>query len=135
MHYSITLISSSSLYWLKTSKFSLKVEFMRTGYWSITVIYFRRFLIDIPLMFFLSIHIDPPDNYVIHIIVLSKVVLPEPVRPTIPIFSPGLILQLTPFKTFGRSDLYLAITCRNYISPKVIYFFRNYYFSCHFSQY
>ena len=68
-------------------------------------------------MSMLSIRIDPWEIEVI----LSKVfmieVLPAPVRPTIPIFYPALILQLNRFRTLGSPYLYLAFTSINSIYP------------------
>ena len=43
--------------------------------------------------------------------------LPEPVLPTMPIFSLGCIWHVIPFKTSGSSGRYLISTCWNFRSP------------------
>ena len=40
--------------------------------------------------------------------VLMRVDLPQPVRPTMPIFSLGLMLRVRPFRTRSKSSLYLT---------------------------
>lgn len=99
------------------SKFSLKVDLMRVGSWSIIVIEYLRDLRDMSKIGEESIRIVPDEIYVIPSKVLMMVVFPAPVLPTIPIFSPGLMLQLIPLRTSGRSFLYLAFRFLNSIAP------------------
>lgn len=47
----------------------------------------------------------------------NKVDLPDPVLPTMPIFSPWFILNDTPFKTNGVFSLYLMSISWAWISP------------------
>lgn len=42
---------------------------------------------------------------------------PDPVLPTIPIFSPGLVSKLTFFRAYGHDDLYFKLTLTNVITP------------------
>lgn len=53
-----------------------------------------------------SIITRPPVGSTIRKRVLIRVDLPQPVRPTMPIFSRGLMLRLKPFSTRSRSSLY-----------------------------
>ncbi len=48
----------------------------------------------------------PPVGSTMRKRVLIRVDLPQPVRPTMPIFSRGLMLRLKPFSTRSRSSLY-----------------------------
>ena len=45
--------------------------------------------------------------------VLMRVDLPQPVRPTMPIFSRGLMLRVRPFRTRSKSSLYLTYVHRH----------------------
>ena len=47
----------------------------------------------------------------------AKLLFPAPVRPTIPIFSPGFIVISTLFKTLSSVFLYLTEYCSNTIFP------------------
>lgn len=118
LHSWATFISSSSLYWLKTSRFCLKVELINTGYWSITVISLRNSFKGISEILLPSINNSPSVTSVMPIIVFRIVVLPDPVLPTIPIFSPLFILQVIFLRTLGRLTRYLTETCLNSISPE-----------------
>ena len=53
-----------------------------------------------------SITTRPPVGSTMRKRVLIRVDLPHPVRPTMPIFSRGLMLRLNPFSTRSRSSLY-----------------------------
>ena len=81
---------------------------IKVGSWSIMVIDSLRSLIGMSSTDFPSMNIFPDDIYVIPSSVLMIVVLPAPVLPTIPIFYPGLIPQVNPLITLGRSFLYLT---------------------------
>lgn len=50
----------------------------------------------------------------------NNVDLPAPVRPTMPIFSPDLILNDISLRMIGRSDLYLVENLSNSIYPDLI---------------
>jgi len=109
--------SSESVYLFVRSRFSRKVALMRVGSWSIMVTdclnpFRGSSSIDCP-----SIKILPADISVTPKRVLIIVVFPAPVLPTIPIFSPLLILQVIPLMTSGRSFLYLTFTLSNSNSP------------------
>ncbi len=99
------------------SKFSLKVEFKRTGYWSITVIDFLKSFKAISVSYLPSINIYPSLIYVIYKRVFNIVDFPEPVRPTTPTFYPFSITTFRELMTFGRSGRYLTDTFLNYILP------------------
>jgi len=100
--------NSSSVYLPVKSKFYLNVDLIRVGSWSIIVIEFLISFngydkIDCP-----SMRMSPWEISVMRNRLLIIVVLPAPVRPTMPTFSPGEILQDTPIRTLGRSVLYLT---------------------------
>ena len=57
-------------------------------------------------MFLPSIIISPLADSKTLKIARRIVDFPDPVLPTIPTFSPGLILNLRPFNTKGKSSLY-----------------------------
>jgi hypothetical protein len=135
LHSCATFINYSSLYWLKTSRFCRKVELISTGYWSITVISLRRFFKGISPTRLPSIVSSPSVSSVMPISVFSIVLLPDPVRPTMPIFSPLLILQLMFLRTRGRLDRYLTDTCLNSISPEANNGVTSYSYSFQFLQY
>lgn len=85
------------------SKFYLKVDFIKVGSWSIIVIsclisFKGRVVILCP-----SMSTSPLAISVILSKVLIIVVFPAPVRPTIPIFYPGLIVQVKSLITLGKS--------------------------------
>lgn len=82
-----------------------------------------------------SMIISPLDIYVMPSKVLIIVVFPAPVRPTIPIFSPGSILQVTAFSTSGRSFLYLTFNYLNSNAPFGITCSPPYYSEVQFLQY
>lgn len=96
------------MYLLVISRFSRKVDFIKVGSWSIIVISFLRSLSGNYPILLPSTKISPPTISVTLNRVLIIVVLPAPVRPTIPTFYPFFIVQFKLFKTIGRSFLYLT---------------------------
>jgi len=64
-----------------------------------------------------SIIIYPWKISTIRVIAKEIVLLPAPVLPTIPIFSPEFTLKVKPFKTISVSGRYLKKTSLNSISP------------------
>lgn len=64
-----------------------------------------------------SIRIRPPLSSAARNRLDARLLLPLPVRPTTPIFSPGLIVKLTPFSTVGSSGAYRSTTSSNSIPP------------------
>lgn len=85
------------------SKFYLKVDLIKVGSWSIMVMPCLISLRGKLVMFWPSISTSPLDISVTLSRVLIIVVFPAPVRPTIPIFSPGFIVQLSSLMTLGKS--------------------------------
>jgi hypothetical protein len=64
-----------------------------------------------------SIRICPDETSVMRIRALIMVDLPEPVLPTMPTFSPALMVTLKFSMMFGRSSRYLMEAFLNYIYP------------------
>jgi hypothetical protein len=64
-----------------------------------------------------SISIDPEYNSIILLRDRQIVLLPAPVLPTTPIFSPGLTLKERSLSTFSVFGLYFSVTSLNVIEP------------------
>jgi hypothetical protein len=105
--------SSSSVYLPVISKFYWKVDLIKVGSWSIIVISFLISLRGRDLMLLPSISTSPLSISVTLSKVLMIVVFPAPVRPTIPIFYPWLMLQVNPLSTRGKSLRYLTFVSIN----------------------
>lgn len=112
-----SLIISSSLCSSKGSRLNLKVPENRVGSYGITVIESLNCSKGIFEILTPSIIIFPLSIYTIRVILLIKVLFPAPVLPTMPIFSPLLILKSTPFRTSSLSGLYLKWTSWYSMSP------------------
>lgn len=107
----------SSLNLLRGSKFLLKVPVKRIGSWGMTVIFERRWLRSTWLISWLSTEIYPYSISIKRLIARHSVLLPAPVLPITPNFSPGLSLKLSLLSTVSQSGLYLSTTSLNSISP------------------
>ena len=69
------------------------------------------------LMFTPSIEILPSESSSIRERARLIELLPAPVLPTMPIFSPAPTVKLKPLRTVSVFSLYLAVTLSNFISP------------------
>lgn len=111
-----------SVYWLAGSRLSLNDPFIKVGSCSIIVIQDRRSFKGYYLISFWSIKILPSAASKILSKQLIRVDFPAPVRPTIPTFSPCLMLRVIPLITSGSPYLYLAQYFSNFMSPCFIAF-------------
>ena len=82
-----------------------------------------------------SINSCPLESWVTLNKVLIIELLPAPVLPTIPIFSPALILTVISLSTSGKSSRYLDDIFLNSISPLVITCWYPSYLADHLLQY
>lgn len=82
-----------------------------------TVIFFLTSLIGRLAILIPSISIDPEYNSTILLNERQIVLLPAPVLPTTPIFSPDLTSKLRSLSTFSVLGLYLSVTSLNLIEP------------------
>jgi hypothetical protein len=117
------------------SRFYLKVDLIRVGSWSIMVIdclrpFKGKFSNEMP-----SIYIFPAEISVMPRSVLMIVVFPAPVRPTMPIFYPALMLHFIPLITVGKSLRYLTYTSSKIISPFFMILLGVYSSACQSKQY
>jgi hypothetical protein len=99
------------------SRLYLKVPVKRVGSWGMIVIRLLRSSKGTFEMSYPSRKIDPLYSSTILVIAKAIVLLPAPVLPTIPIFSPPLTLKFRPFKTISVSGRYLKNTSLNSIYP------------------
>mmetsp|Transcript_78961 Transcript_78961/g.131824 ORF Transcript_78961/g.131824 Transcript_78961/m.131824 type:complete len:327 (-) Transcript_78961:3356-4336(-) len=106
----------SSLYVLVGSKLYRKVPLKSTGSCGMTHSRFRNSLRETLEMSIPSI-LMVPSIMSMRYNANSIEDLPLPVRPTKPIFSPGLISMLMPFSTSGVLVRYLAFKSLNWIAP------------------
>jgi hypothetical protein len=82
-----------------------------------TVIFFLTSLIGRLAILIPSISIDPEYNSTILLNERQIVLLPAPVLPTTPIFSPDLTSKVRSLSTFSVLGLYLSVTSLNLIEP------------------
>lgn len=111
-----SIISLSVLY-SSGSKLNLIDPLNRVGSWGMIVIasltcYKLILPISTP-----SISILPPQSSIILVKARVMVLLPAPVLPTTPIFSPPLISIESSLRTFSVVGLYLSSTSENLIAP------------------
>ena len=110
-------ITLSSEYELSISKLNFNVPVNMVGSQGITVTFFLRQCISTSKIFTSSISISPS----IISMILDKdrqiVLLPAPVLPTIPIFSPGLTSNVKFFRTTSVLGLYFKNTFLNSTFP------------------
>lgn len=107
-------LSKSSIYWSGTSpegsRLNLIVSLNITGSCGITVMSFLKLSIFTAEVSIPSISILPDSISMMRDKARHKVLLPDPVLPTMPIFSPGWTSKLNFWRTSSQSFLYLSST-------------------------
>ena len=112
----LSLLSESWVYSVG-SMLNMRVALNIDGSWGIIVIFSLKISKGTSAIFTPSINIWPENNSMILVKARAMVDCPAPVRPTIPIFSPGCAVKLMPLRTKSVVGLYLSLTSLNSTLP------------------